>query len=299
MTTLNITLEWFLNPDHLPMIAGIQTGAYAEAGLDICMTAPDDHYDGFDELEKGTIDIHVNEPLHLFEHYSPSIRALGTFFETDGGILMKADRIDKLHQPNGQKIRITTPVAEPKTNRIGFEILKRYAHQQGVALSFEDVVFVQNDFYHINHLLDDDTLDGAWLCFYNFEAIEASHRGLAFEFIDQKRSPYANFSALEFITTKEILGKKSEAITQFLAITRQMVAHCQDNPKLAKQYYYDYTATTPDALTDAIIADTLPRLDRNITADGTRWQAVRQMLAEIDIVHLSDDQYQTLWAKLS
>ncbi|MDO4897480.1 MAG: hypothetical protein Q3971_08980, partial [Moraxella sp.] len=63
MTTLNITLEWFLNPDHLPMIAGIQTGAYANAGLTVNMTAPDDHYDGFDELQKGNIDIHVNEPL--------------------------------------------------------------------------------------------------------------------------------------------------------------------------------------------------------------------------------------------
>lgn len=295
MTTLNITLEWFLNPDHLPMIAGIQTGAYANAGLMVNMTAPDDHYDGFDELQTGAIDIHVNEPLHLFEHYSPNLRALGTFFETDGGILMKADRMNKLHTPH-QKIRITTPVAEPKTDRIGFEILKRHAKQHGVELSFDDVVFVQNDFYHINHLLADDTLDGAWLCFYNFEAIEARHRGLDFEFIDQHRSPYANFSALEFITTDKILADKGEAIGKFLQITRQMVAHCQDNPELAKRYYYEYTATEPDELTDGIIMDTLPRLDKDIIADGKRWQAVREMLDEIDIISLTDDEYQTLWS---
>ena len=27
---LSIALEWFLNPDHLPIIAGIQTGKYKE-----------------------------------------------------------------------------------------------------------------------------------------------------------------------------------------------------------------------------------------------------------------------------
>jgi putative hydroxymethylpyrimidine transport system substrate-binding protein len=28
MTKLKIALEWFLNPDHLPMIAGIESGKY-------------------------------------------------------------------------------------------------------------------------------------------------------------------------------------------------------------------------------------------------------------------------------
>lgn len=42
---------------------------------------------------------------------------------------------------------------------------------------------------------------------------------------------------------------------------------------------------------DAIIDDTLPRLISPIRADKQRWQAVREMLAEIDIVALSDDDY--------
>ena len=28
LTPLTLTLEWFLNPDHLPFIAEIHTGAY-------------------------------------------------------------------------------------------------------------------------------------------------------------------------------------------------------------------------------------------------------------------------------
>lgn len=69
MITLKKALEWFLNPDHLPFIAGIETGKYKEAGLDIELIEPKEHYDGFDVLHKGEIDMHINEPIHLFEHY--------------------------------------------------------------------------------------------------------------------------------------------------------------------------------------------------------------------------------------
>lgn len=51
-TALTLTLEWFLNPDHLPFIAGIHTGAYKQANLDVKMIEPTEHYDGFAELAK-------------------------------------------------------------------------------------------------------------------------------------------------------------------------------------------------------------------------------------------------------
>ena len=43
--------------------------------------------------------------------------------------MIRADRVKKL-KTNG-KIRITTPAANETTNKIGFEILKRYAQKRG------------------------------------------------------------------------------------------------------------------------------------------------------------------------
>lgn len=289
MTDIHITLEWFLNPDHLPMIAGIVTGEYAKADLNVTIKAPDDHYDGFSALDDGSIDIHVNEPRHLFEHYAPNLRSLGCFFETDGGVLMRQSSMAKLQ--TGEKIQICTPVAEPKTNKIGFEILKRYAKTQGVDLRVDKVAFVEMGFQHIENLQNNLQLDGAWLCFYNFEAIEAKYKGLDFNFIDQQKSPYANFSALEFITTDKILADKEQVLVKFIDITSRMVSLCQNNPNQAKAIYYEYSGEEKTALMDAIIDDTLPRLISPIRADKQRWQAVREMLAELDIVALSDDDY--------
>lgn len=299
-TALTLTLEWFLNPDHLPFIAGIHTGAYNEAGLDITMIQPTEHYDGFAELQAGNIDLHVNEPIHLFEHYFDDLKALGCFFVTDGGVLMKQSSMDKLK--NNQPIRITTPAANPITNKIGFEILSRYAKQNGFTLNSDNVSFVETDFQHLHHLQEGEgqgtehkEFDGAWLCFYNFEGIEANHLGLDYTFIDQHLSPYPNFSALELMTTHRTWEEKSVALQQFVDVSTEMNQLCINNPEQARAIYYSYTGETPSALTDDIINDTLKRLITPIKADAKRWSALREMLATLDIAALSDADYAKLW----
>ena len=293
---LTLTLEWFLNPDHLPFIAGIHTGAYSKAGLDINMIEPTEHYDGFAELEAGNIDLHVNEPIHLFEHYFEDLKALGCFFVTDGGVLIKQSSLDKLHK--NQPIRITTPASNPITNKIGFEILSRYAKKNGFVLDIDNVDFVETDFQHLQNLQEGDAageFDGAWLCFYNFEGIEANHVGLEYTFIDQHLSPYPNFSALELMTTHSIWQEKSDALTQFIAVSTEMAQLCIDNPQQAREIYYGYTGEAPSALMDDIINDTLKRLIAPIKPDAERWTALREMLATLDIANISDANYAKLW----
>lgn len=295
-TPLTLTLEWFLNPDHLPFIAGIYTGAYANAGLDITMIEPTEHYDGFAELQVGNIDMHVNEPIHLFEHYFTDLKALGCFFVTDGGVMIKQSSLDKLHQ--NQPIRITTPAANPITNKIGFEILSRYATQNGFVLDAANVSFVETNFQHLENLQkgnDAGEFDGAWLCFYNFEGIEANHIGLDYTFIDQHLSPYPNFSALELMTTHRIWADKKEAMQQFVKVSTQMSQLCTSQPEKAREIYYGYTGETPSALMDDIINDTLKRLIAPIQPDSERWSKLREMLTDLNIANISDTDYAKLW----
>ena len=60
--------------------------------------------------------------------------------------------------------------------------------------------------------------------------------------------------------------------------------------------YYDYSKTEADVLMDAIIDNTLGRLITPIKPDANKWEELREMLAEIDIVTLTHEQYQSLWA---
>jgi ABC-type nitrate/sulfonate/bicarbonate transport system substrate-binding protein len=293
MTKIKVALEWFLNPDHLPMIAGVALGKYAQEGIDVEIIAPDEHYDGFEQLRNGSIDIHCNEPLHLFEHYFDGLKSMGCFFETRGGVMIRADRIEKLR--NNQSITITTPAANEVTDTIGFEILKRYAHKEGFALDRDKVTFVQTDFWHINNMKNNENFDGAWLCFYNFEGIEAEFENFENLFIDQHLSPYPNFSALEFMTTDSVIAQKGEALCSFIKVTNAMASYCQENPEEAKALYYDYTAEEKSELMDRIIEDTIPRLKSDIKADSTKWKDLYTFLEELGLVKLSDLEYQKIW----
>lgn len=291
--TIKIALEWFLNPDHLPMIAGVVTGKYKEAGIDLEIIEPTEHYDGFDDLQKGNIDIHCNEPLHLFEHYFKGLKSLGCFFETRGGVMIRANSIEKLK--NNQKIKITTPAANPITNKIGFEILNRYAKKNGFTIDRDNVEFIEKDFWHINNMKNDETLDGAWLCFYNFEGIEAKMENFDNLFIDQFEAEYPNFSALELMTTQETMEQKGEAICKFIEVTNKMVEYIQKSPIEAQSIYYDYTNQERTALMDAIIEDTLTRFETDIKADSRRWKELYNFLHEMDLVELSDAEYAAIW----
>ena len=47
---------------------------------------------------------------------------------------------------------------------------------------------------------------------------------------------------------------------------------------------------------DAVIDNTLGRLITPNKPNASKWEKLREMLAKIDIVTLTDEQYQSLWA---
>ncbi|MDD2450270.1 MAG: ABC transporter substrate-binding protein, partial [Sulfurimonas sp.] len=137
--------------------------------------------------------------------------------------------------------------------------------------------------------------DGAWLCFYNFEGVEARELGFENLFIDQFESPYPNFSALEFMSTEGILEQKGEAICEFLRVTNEMSSYVKANPLEAKTIYYDYTKQEQTKLMDEIISETLSRLETDIVSDSKRWRDLYEFLEELELVKLRDDEYARIW----
>ena len=79
---MKLAIEWFLNPDHLPIIVAEEKGFLKKNGItDFELIVPADHYDGLQDLIEGNIEFATNEPLHLIEQYHPEFLSLGTYFE--------------------------------------------------------------------------------------------------------------------------------------------------------------------------------------------------------------------------
>lgn len=265
---LTLALEWFLNPDHLPLIAGIELGWYRDAGLELALLAPDDHYDGLEATVSGQVAFSCNEPLHMIDAHRPGLKALGCFFQTDGGIVLTEVAGQRLLA--GGTVRLASPVAGGVTDAIAVEILARWCAQRGAAFDPAQVVIESAGFEHLDNLAAG--YDGAWLCFANFEGVAVRQQGIAAHFISTAEVGLANFSALELFTGADFLASHRQVVETVVGLVGRGAALCRDNPAQAAALWYQHTGTVPDALMDAIIADTCPRLVGPVVRDGARWQ---------------------------
>lgn len=288
---LQLALEWFLNPDHLPLIAGIDLGWYREAGLEVELLVPEDHYDGLAATVSGDIAFSCNEPLHMIDEHRPGLKALGCFFETDGGILLQRAAGQRLL--GGGSVRLASPVAGGVTDTIAREILSRWCTRQGAAFDPAQVHIEGAGFEHLANLRGG--FDGAWLCFANFEGVEARLAGMDTHFIATNEVGLHNFSALELFTSHGFLTEHPAVVETVTALIGKGASLCRDDPAKAAELWYRHSGTPPSALMDAIIADTCPRLVSPVQRDAARWHGMWEQFNELGLSHVDREGYAALY----
>lgn len=287
---MKIALEWFLNPDHLPLIVAREKGFIKEAGIDdLEIIVPDAHYDGLSELLTGNIELATNEPLHLIEQYNENFLTLGTFFQTRGGVMMKKSSYSRLQQ--GEVITVATPVANEKTNRIGLEIIQRYARKNGFEVMPDQVVFDAKDFYLIDHIKKG--ADAAWLYFYNFEGIEAEHEGMPMVYMDAETAGFANFCGLDIFVTQQFYADNKERVNQFTEAIRRAIRYIQANPQEVSSIYYQFSMEEPSELMDDILLATINCFNPNFTSSYADELPILHFFREIGITDLEDEKFKT------
>jgi ABC-type nitrate/sulfonate/bicarbonate transport system substrate-binding protein len=286
---LKLAFEWFLNPDHLPFLVGKQKGYFENYGFDLELIVPDAHYDGLDELIRGNIQFATNEPLHLIEQFNEKFLSLGTYFDTKGWVLLKKEAYDKV--ANGEMITITTPVSNEVTNTIGYEIIRRYFEKDGITVAKEKVHFEPNGFEHIKYM--NQGADGGWLYFYNFEGIEAQHKGLDLLYLDAQTSGFANFSALDIFVNKDFYQQNTEACQNFDKAVKESIKFMEEYPEEAMEIYYDYTKEARSALMDDILRATLKCFDGNYSSNYKKSLPVLEFFREIGITTLENERFKT------
>ncbi len=284
---IKLAIEWFLNPDHLPLIVGIRQGFFEKKGIELELIVPTEHYDGLDELIEGNIHFATNEPLHLIEQFDERFLTMGTYFETKGGVLLKKSSYDKLR--DGEKITVTTPVSNEKTNTIGFEIIRRFYANENISVTKDQVEFVSNGFEHLKYMKEG--ADAGWLYFYNFEGIEAQHEGMEVLYLDAQNVGFANFSALDLFTNKTFYETHQNVCEDFTSALKESVLWIKGHPKEAIQCYYDHTQEERSALMDDIITATLECFHSDFNSVASQQKPILDFFTEIGITALPYDDF--------
>lgn len=256
MEKISVGLEWFMNPDHIPLMIGIQKGWFKDEKIEINMIEPEEHFDAIEEIKLGNMDVAITEPIHLVEDRANEepVIGLARYLHTNGGIMYnKAKGIRRPSDLIGKRIQY------PSAPGIGgLAIVKTMVEHDGSACKLDDFQPVNNGFYH-TAALKEDKADAATLIFRNFEMIEAKHQSLDVGFFALKDWGIPDFCQLIFITSPNILQKRKHVMETFLKVIRKSIDFIYANPEKAKDIYFEFTNYSRDnKLSTEIIEATLP-----------------------------------------
>ena len=245
MEKIRIGLEWFRNPDHLPLILGIHHGWFAEVQLEVEMIEPEEHFDAMDEIKAGMMDIAITEPLHLVEDRGNGEDVIGftRFLHTNGGVMFERGKgIERPRDLIGKRIQYP---GAPGLG--GLAIVKTMVEADGGECRYEDFQPVNNSFYHTEALAK-DLADATTLIFQNFEMVEARLKGLDVDYFALKDWNVPDFCQLILITSREIFAKRKPVFQRFVKVLRKAIDHIKENPKQAKEIYLEFTKEDKDDL---------------------------------------------------
>ena len=193
----------------------------------------------------------------------------------------------------GGTVRLASPVAGGLTDAIAQEILVRWCAGQGVICTPAQIVIESAGFEHLANL--QTGFDGAWLCFANFEGVEARLAGLDTRFIATSDVGMYNFSALELFTSADFLAEHADVVRTVTSLIGRGAALCRDNPAEAATMWYRHTGEQPDARMDAILADTCPRLVGPVIRDAERWRGMWQQFETLGMSRVDAAGYEALY----
>ncbi|MEM9691394.1 MAG: ABC transporter substrate-binding protein [Myxococcota bacterium] len=267
MEKLRLGLEWFLNPDHLPFLIGLEKGWFREVGIDLELIEPQEHLDAMSALEAGTFDVAITEPIHLVEDVAKGRPALGfaRILHTNGGVMTLAASGIERPRDLAHK-RIQYPGAPGPG---GLAIVSTMIEADGG--SPEGLVPVNHGFHHTDALLEGKA-DAATLAFYNFEVVEAAQRGAPARLFALKDWGIPDFCQLILIAKPAVLEGKARVLQELLRITMRGMDHIHQEPDDALAVYRRRTDTkTDDALTHAIFAATVPCFTFDLSMSDAYW----------------------------
>lgn len=234
-TKLRLGLEWFLNPDHLPLLVAQNQGYFRQRGLDVELVTPDDHWHAEEEILAGRLDVALTEPLHLAQDASAGkpVLGFGRFFHTDGGVMYRTD--SDITRPADLCGRTISYPGSPGPG--GPAIVQTMVQADGkLDCPLDSYGKYNGGFFHTD-ALERGHAAAATLIFWNFEIPEAVARGLPVAFFSLKDWGVPDFCQLVLFTTPERFAAQKDTLRQLVLALRQATGFIHQHPAAAKEIY--------------------------------------------------------------
>jgi putative hydroxymethylpyrimidine transport system substrate-binding protein len=270
---LSVLLEWFVNPDHAPLVIAKEKGMFSAHGLDVDLVAPADPSAPPRLVAAGQADValHYQPSLDLDVDAGLPLVRFGTLIETPLNtlIVLKDGPVKSLADLKGRKIGYSVS---------GFEDAMLGQFLKTAGLGVGDVELINVNFALSASLLAGQ-VDAVVGGYRNFELNQMKiegHEGVAF-YPEENGMPA--YDELIYVTRKDLVGDKR--LPEFLAAVEEATIYLTNHPDDAWAMFIKAYPDLDDELNRRAWADTLPRFAKRPAAlDAGRYARFSQFMKD-------------------
>jgi putative hydroxymethylpyrimidine transport system substrate-binding protein len=274
---MTLLLDWFVNPDHGPVIIAEEKGFFKDAGLEGEVIAPADPSDPPKLVAAGQAELAISyQPqLHLFAHEGLPLQRVGTVVATPLSCLLALE--------DGP---IKTP-ADLKGRKVGFSVggveeavLGQVLKTHGVALDEIELINVN---FSLSPSLMSGQVDAVIGAFRNFELNQMDIEGVAGRCFYVEEEGLPPYDELIYVANSNSMDK--DMIRRFLQATEKATQFIINHPRESWELFAATSPELNDELNRRAWIDTLPRFALRPSAlDTGRYVAFEQFLLDAGLV---------------
>lgn len=274
---LTLMLDWFVNPDHGPILIAQENGYFADQGLAVEIIAPADPADPPKMVAAGRADLAVSyQPqLHLQVAEGLPLVRVGTLVATPLNCLLVLE---------GGPVKT---IADLKGRRIGYSVagveealLSTILQRSG--LGMDDVTLVNVNF-SLSPALMSGQVDAVIGAYRNFELNQMEIEGRPGRCFPVEEEGVPSYDELIYVANPDKMDR--DAVRRFLAATEMAVQYILNHPDQAWEIFSGTAKELQDELNAKAWADTWPRFAQSPAGlDAGRYARFDRFLAEAGMV---------------
>ncbi|KMW59467.1 Hydroxymethylpyrimidine ABC transporter, substrate-binding component [Candidatus Rhodobacter oscarellae] len=274
---MTLLLDWFINPDHGPIIIAEENGYFAEERLEVEVIAPADPSAPPRLVAAGQGDLAVSyQPqLHLQIHEGLPLKRVGTLVATPLNCLLTlADGpVQSLADLKGKKIGFSVAGVEEA-------VLTAMLKPHGITL--DDIELVNVNF-SLSPAVMSGQVDAVIGAFRNFELNQMEIEGVEGHcyYIEEEGVP--PYDELIYVANPDRMD--ADMIARFLAATEKATQFIVNNPEKSWEIFAATSVELQDELNARAWVDTLPRFAlRPAGFDHGRYARFESFLVESGLI---------------
>ncbi|MEI4486972.1 ABC transporter substrate-binding protein [Frigidibacter sp. MR17.14] len=276
-THLKLMLDWFVNPDHAPIIVAQEKGFFKDEGLEVEVIAPADPSDPPKMVAAGQADIGVSyQPqLHLQVAEGMPLTRVGTLVATPLNCLLV------------QKDGPVKTVADLKGRKIGFSVAGveealLTAMLKPAGLTLDDVELV-NVNWSLSPAVMSGQVDAVIGAYRNFELTQMKIEGVEGTCIYPEENGVPTYDELIYIANPKTMDRA--AVQKFLHATERGAQWIVNHPTEGWEIFSGTAPELNDELNARAWDLTLPRFSQSPAAlDQGRYAHFEAFLKDAGLI---------------